>query len=198
MSSSMATELHAESTRRRLTPRQAEVVAGLTAAALDELRVAGYEGLTVRNVARRAGVAPATAYTYFGSKDHLVAEVFWRKLAALPAVRVDRRRSPGARVSAALHDIGRLITDEPQLAAACTTALLAPDADVQPLRERIGALWHQRLKAALGDDATPARLQALELSFSGARLQAGMGHIAYETVTDVMSDVAVVVLGGRP
>ncbi len=126
-----------------------------------------------------------------------MAEVFWRKLVALPPVRVDRRRSPGARVSAALHDIGRLISDEPQLAAACTTALLAPDADVQPLRERIGALWHQRLKAALGDDATPARLQALELSFSGALLQAGMGHIPYETVTDVMGDVAAVVLGGR-
>jgi AcrR family transcriptional regulator len=198
MSSSTTTELHAESTRRRLTPRQAEIVTGLTAAALDELRVVGYEGLTVRNVARRAGVAPATAYTYFGSKDHLVAEAFWRKLGALPPVRVDRRRSPGARVRAALHDIGRLITDEPQLAAACTTALLAPDADVQPLRERIGALWHQRLKAALGDDATPARLQALELSFSGALLQAGMGHIPYETVTDVMGDVAAVVLGGRP
>ena len=26
-------------------------------------------------VARRAGVAPATAYTYFASKEHLVAEV---------------------------------------------------------------------------------------------------------------------------
>jgi AcrR family transcriptional regulator len=195
MSSSTVTEFHAESTRRRLTPRQAEVVARLTAAALDELRVAGYEGLTVRNVARRAGVAAATAYTYFGSKDHLVAEVFWRKLAALPPVRVDRRRSPAARVSAALHDIGRLISDEPQLAAACTTAMLAPDADVQPLRERIGGLWHQRLKVALGDDATPERLQALELSFSGALLQAGMGHIPYETVTHVMVDVAAVVLG---
>jgi AcrR family transcriptional regulator len=186
-----------ESTRRRLTPRQAEVVTRLTAAALDELRTSGYDGLTVRNVARRAGVAPATAYTYFGSKDHLVAEVFWRKLAALPAVRVDRRRSPSARVGAALHDIGRLISDEPQLAAACTAALLAHDADVQPLRERIGALWHQRLKAALGADATPQMLQALELSFSGALLQAGMGHLAYEDVTELMVGVADVVFGGR-
>ena len=31
---------------------------------------------------RRAGVAPATAYTYFSSKSHLVAEVFWRRLSA--------------------------------------------------------------------------------------------------------------------
>lgn len=202
MSSPSATDapesaLHTEPTRRRLTPRQAEVVTRLCAAALDEMRKWGYEGLTVRNVARRAGVAPATAYTYFGSKDHLVAEVFWRRLAALPAVRVDRRRSAASRVSAALYDIGRLISDEPQLAAACTTALLAQDADVQPLRERIGALWHQRLEIALADDATPQRLQALELSFSGALLQAGMGHLAYERVADLMGDVAVVMLGGR-
>ena len=44
----------------------------------------GYDGLTVRTVARRAGVAPATAYTYFASKDHLLAEVLWRRLQALP------------------------------------------------------------------------------------------------------------------
>ena len=50
-------------------------------------------GLTVRNVARRAGVAPATAYTYFSSKDHLLAEVLWRGMEALPAVRRSIRTS---------------------------------------------------------------------------------------------------------
>lgn len=186
-----------ESTRRRLTPRQADVVDRLTTAALAELRASAYDGLTVRNVARRAGVAPATAYTYFASKDHLVAEVFWRKLVALPAVRLDRRRAPAARVMAALRDIGTLITDEPQLAAACTTALLASDPDVQPLRERIGNLWHQRLRQALGDDATAADLVTLECSLSGALLQAGMGHLAYGDVLSVMQQVASVVFGSR-
>ena len=32
--------------------------------------------VTVRAVAARANVAPATAYTYFSSKNHLVAEVY--------------------------------------------------------------------------------------------------------------------------
>ena len=50
-----------EPTRRRLSERQSVVVQGLLDAAVDELRATGYEGLTVRNVARRAGVAPATA-----------------------------------------------------------------------------------------------------------------------------------------
>ena len=80
--SSSVVALSTEPTRRRLTERQAHTVERLTVAAVDEVRVVGYDGLTVRNVARRAGVAPATAYTYFASKDHLVAEVFWRRLAS--------------------------------------------------------------------------------------------------------------------
>ena len=41
----------------------------------------------MRSAAERAGVAPATAYTYFASKDHLLAEVLWRRMEALPARR---------------------------------------------------------------------------------------------------------------
>ena len=52
----------------------------------EEVEEVGYSGLTVRNVARRAGVAPATAYNYFSSKDHLLAEVLWRRIQALPPV----------------------------------------------------------------------------------------------------------------
>ena len=52
----------------------------------EEVEEVGYAGLTVRNVARRAGVAPATAYNYFSSKDHLLAEVLWRRMQALPPV----------------------------------------------------------------------------------------------------------------
>lgn len=66
---------------------------------------------------------------------------------------------------------------------------------MQPLRERIGNLWHQRQKQALGDGATPADLVTLELSFSGALLQAGMGHVAFSDVTSVMQQVASVVFG---
>ena len=75
-----------EATRRHLTERQAEVVHQLVEATAVEVEATGYAGLTVRNVARRAGVAPATAYNYFSSKDHLLAEVLWRRMLALPPV----------------------------------------------------------------------------------------------------------------
>ena len=75
-----------ESTRRRLTARQADTVDRLGRAALELLRRDGFAGLTVRRVAAEAGVGAATAYTYFSSKEHLVAEVFWRRLTSSPCV----------------------------------------------------------------------------------------------------------------
>ena len=77
--------LATDSPRRQLTARQADTVRRLTEAGVEEVRRSGYENLSIRDVARRAGVAAATAYTYFGSKDHLLTEIFWRRLNALPA-----------------------------------------------------------------------------------------------------------------
>ena len=45
-------------------------------AGVEMLRETSYADLTVRAVAARAKVAPATAYTYFSSKNHLIAEVY--------------------------------------------------------------------------------------------------------------------------
>ncbi len=183
-----------EPTRRRLTERQGAVVQNLLDAGVDEVRAEGYEGLTIRNVARRAGVAPATAYTYFASKDHLVAEIFWRRLAALPLEPVDRRRTPAHRVGSALRGVGLLVADEPEVAAACTAALLASDPDVKHLRDRIGADIHGRLEAALGADADPRILRALDIAYSGALLHAGMGHLRYEDLADRLTEVAELLL----
>jgi AcrR family transcriptional regulator len=181
--------------RRRLAGRQGDTVHRLVDAALVELAAAGYDGLSVRGVARRAGVAPATAYAYFASKDHLVAEVFWRRLQDLPPVTVDGRRSPTARVTAALDDIGRLVAGERELAAAATVAVLARDPDVVPLRDRIGALVQQRLVDALGDDARPDVIAALMLAFAGAALQAGMGYFGYDELARRVADVAALIFG---
>lgn len=169
-----------ESTRRQLSAKQAATVQRLTVAAVEQLREHGYDGLTVRNVARAAGVAPATAYTYFTSREHLVTEVFWRRLQALPESRVDRRRTAAARVSATMSDLALLVADEPELAAACTAAMLATDPDVKALRDRIGLEWHRRLARALGDGAEAEVLSTLEFVISGALVQAGMGHLTYE------------------
>lgn len=186
-----------EPTRRRLSERQVSTVASLVEAATHELREHDYDGLTVRNVARRAGVAPATAYTYFTSKDHLVAEVFWRRMQALDEPHIDRRRTASARVSAALADLALLVADEPALAAAVSIAMLGNDPDVIVLRERIGAGMRARIVAALGSHADPAVVTTLELLITGALLRAGMGYLAYTDLPALLAEGVDVVLGGR-
>ena len=180
--------------RRDPGARRAERVDALVDATITELREHGYEGLTVRNAARRADVSAASAYTYFASKDHLVAEVFWRRLQLLeppPAA------GPSTdRMAVALRDLALLIAEEPELAAASTTAVLAVDPDVQRLRTRIGAAFNDHLAAALGSHADPRVLRALNLALAGALLQAGMGYFTYAELADRMDEVAAVVLRG--
>jgi len=53
----------------------------LLAAAAEELERVGPEALSIRVVAQQAGMSPATAYSYLASKDHLFAELLWRRLA---------------------------------------------------------------------------------------------------------------------
>ncbi|NKR24407.1 TetR family transcriptional regulator [Rhodococcus hoagii] len=172
-----------ESTRRRLTTKQAETVSRLTRCAVEVLRENGFAGLTVRLVAKQAGVAPATAYTYFSSKEHLVAEVFWRRLAAMPAdepVSDDRT----TRIVEVLRSVALLVSDEPELAAAVTTALLGRDPDVVHLRARIGLEIRMRLLHAMGDEPDDDLLEALEMLYAGALLRAGMGYDSYGHIAD--------------
>lgn len=197
--SSTAVQLSTVAPRRHLSDRQAKTVHNLTEAAVAEIIDAGYAGLTVRNVAKRAGVAPATAYTYFASKEHLVAEVFWRRFSATASARPDRRRSPAARATDVLLDFALVVAEETELSAACTVALLADDAEVRELRLRIGLELHRRLLDALGDDATPIVVQTLELATSGALLQVGTGHLDYAAIPGLLTDVAHLTLAGaRP
>lgn len=204
MSSSAASAV--ESPRRALTARQAATVDGLTEAAVIELRAVGYGALTVRNVAKRAGVAPATAYTYFASKEHLVAEVYWRRFRAQPdpPAGPDRERrltepdpSPVERATAALSSFALVVADEADLSAACTVAVLADDEDVRLLRERIGAELHRRLLVALGRDVDPATVATLQFAVSGALLQVGTGHLSYSELPSVLASISATVIGSK-
>ncbi len=179
-----------EATRRRLTARQAGVVATLVQAAEDETEEVGYAGLTVRGVARRAGVAPATAYTYFSSKDHLLAEVLWRRTEDLPPVQVDAGVPVADRVERVVADMIPFAASSPALIDACTVALISLHPDVSHLRDRIGAVTHRRLTAALGPDGDPRTVRVLEAVYSGALLTAGIGHMSFLDVSAFVAEAA--------
>ncbi|WP_028654756.1 TetR/AcrR family transcriptional regulator [Nocardioides sp. J54] len=182
------------SPRRQLNQRQAATVQRLLEAGLEQLAEVGPEALTVRQVAMRAGVSPATAYTYFSSKNHLLAELFWRRLVD-DAPATPTGGSPTSRVQAVTRALTELCEHDPHLAAGATVALLGSDPDVDRLRLRIGAEFVTRFEAALGDAATPELVDALVLAFSGALLQAGMGLITYADLGDRLDTVVATILG---
>lgn len=150
-------------------------------AAIDLLTRDGFAGLTVRRVAADAGVGAATAYTYFSSKEHLIAEVFWRRLANSPCADHESA-DPATRVTEVLGHIYLLVADEPEFAGAVTTALLGKDPDIEVLRLRIGRDIRDRLAAALGSGIDHDVIDALEMLYSGALVRAGMGYVSYDEI----------------
>ncbi len=175
--------------RRHLSDRQAEAVARLVSAAAQEVEERSYAEISVRSIAKRAGVAAATAYTYFSSKDHLLAEVLWRRMIASPQL-VDLNRPLPVRVAETVRSMGFGAMDSPAAVASCTTALLADGPDVKEVRTRIGDEIARRLQSALGPDADPVMLSVLQITYTGAILSAGMGHLRYETVATLVSEAA--------
>ena len=216
----MSGTLATDSPRRQLTARQADTVRRLTEAGVEEVRQSGYENLSIRDVARRAGVAPATAYTYFGSKDHLLTEIFWRRLNALPPAGArggsgegtgpaegagpaeaagpgegggpDTRASRSAGVTAVLRELALLVSEEPELAAGCTAAMFGSEPDVRQLRLYIGRQIHQRIETAAGPGSPEARL--LELAYYGAMVEAGFGYTTYEQMADRLAEAAELIM----
>ncbi|MFC4372910.1 TetR/AcrR family transcriptional regulator [Nocardia halotolerans] len=173
-----------EATRRRLTEKQADTVDRLTKAAVDVIKKQGFAGLTVRQVAAAAGVGTATAYTYFSSKEHLVAEVFWRRLLQSPQLEHDSDQTAAQRVVATLRQVSLMVGGETELAGAVTSALLGQDPDVSHLRVRIGLEIRQRIARALGPDPDLDVLAAFEMLYAGALVRAGMGYGTYDEMAD--------------
>jgi AcrR family transcriptional regulator len=198
----VSSQLLSQIPRQGLNARQAETVSALLGAAIVELRAVGHEALTVRRVAQRAGVSPATAYTYFASKNHLIAELFSRHMAEEAEVE-PAGGTAVSRVQGTVRSLTARIVEEPELAAAATPALLSTDPDVARLRLRIGVAFLGRFEAALGDPddpgqpADPAVLDVLVLTFCGALLQAGMGLMPYDQIADRLVPAVDTILRGN-
>jgi AcrR family transcriptional regulator len=176
--------------RRQLSGRNQDTVDRLLDAAVAAVADVGYDALTVRTVARAAGVSAATAYTYFASKEHLLAAEFWRRIEALPPVVHQQRHTVATRVRRAVEPVALLVAEEPDLAGGVTTALLAHDPDVQVLRARIGDVMGQRIRDAVGDDAPPEVIAGLTMAFAGALLTAGLGVLGYRDLAGVLGAFA--------
>lgn len=175
--------------------RQEETFRKVLTAGMEMLRESSYADLTVRAVAARAKVAPATAYTYFSSKNHLIAEVYLDLMGQVPYF-TDVNEPMPSRVEQALRSLALVVADEPEVAAACTTALMSGnDPTVRRVRDRIGAEIHRRIRSAAGPECDPRVVSALEMTFFGALVNAGSGAFTYHQIADRLSYVVGLILG---
>ena len=187
----VSTASPAANPRRLLTERQTFTVTALLDAALAELREAGFEQLSLRTVAQRAGVTHTTAYSYFTSKSHLIAELHWKQLQQVPAVRLDAGRficGPGAGGSPSPVPPQRW--RRAALAQAVLSAFVTNEPNVLQVRGVIGDELSARLSTALGDQDQPETHVALLTHYSGAMLVAGMLTHDYLGVIDQMESLA--------
>jgi AcrR family transcriptional regulator len=176
--------------------RQGTTLGKLLDAGLIELDEAGPEGLTIRQVAHRAGVSPATAYNHLASKPHLFALLYLRHLQE-HRKETFRARTPLTRVQELIREQARDLAATPQLAAAATMALLSAEPDVEQIRVQIGLEMVAAFRQALADAETPTVLDALIFAQSGALLQAGMGFMAYAEMGRRLEAVAARIMDGR-
>jgi AcrR family transcriptional regulator len=165
---------------RRSDRRPGQTIRKVLDAGLAELRASSYAHLTMRAVAARAGVSPASAYTYFPSKSALVAAVYLRFLRELP-LHTDVNDTTKTRVSATLRDMAVAVADEPELSAACGTALMADDPAVQ------------RIAAALGPGWPRAVRSTLQMTFAGALMTARF--VSYEEIAGQLDEAVNLILG---
>lgn len=176
--------------------RQEETFRKVLASGVELLRESSYADLTVRAVAAKAKVAPATAYTYFSSKNHLIAEVYLNLIRQAPYF-TDVNDTRLMRVDKTLRAMALAVADEPEVAAACTTALLGGGNDeaVARVRERIGGEIHRRITSAYGPDPDQQLLSVLEMTFFGALVQAGSGYFTYHQIADRLTYAVATILG---
>ncbi|MGI5323114.1 TetR/AcrR family transcriptional regulator [Actinomadura nitritigenes] len=143
---------------RTLTKDQQARRERLIDAARDLAREGGYPAVTMHDVADRAGVARATVYRYFATKDHLLTEVAatWahRITGDIDALAVGE--TPVERLTALLERIVEVAAQERTLTSAIIQAVTSDDSSVDDARTVLFLFVRDRLSAAIGEPV-PAR-----------------------------------------
>jgi len=152
---------------RRLTPDQAARRGPARKAAAELARRGGYAAVTMAAVADRIGVARATLYRDFASKDHLLAEVMEEWTAEIAE---DLRRRPpagrgvAARVAATLERVIDRGAENPGLTEALLMAATSRDPAARSAFERAGSPLDRYLEVVVPGELPRLREAAAVLS----------------------------------
>ncbi len=176
--------------RRSLSERRSVTVSALLDAGLNELDDVGYDKMTIRSVAQRAGVTHTTAYSYFTSKAHLISELYWRQMQSLPVPEVADGEPFVGRVRAAFEAPVAMLAVNPALARSIFVSIISDEADVRRLRGAVARVLIDRLRTALGSFDDPELVDTLFMAYSGAMMFAGTGNQNFPDVLARMETVA--------
>ncbi len=135
--------------RKYESQRQLQRQSNILATVRSMLEEVGYEGMTIRGLAKRAGVAQGTLYNLYGSKDALVLAAVDDLLAQLDGTAARQTRAEGIDAILTLSEvIGEQIQASPKYADAMTRILLHVQPD-DPLVDVLFARAYPFLKSQL-------------------------------------------------
>lgn len=125
----------------------------LIGATIETIHDRGFSNVTVGQIARRAGVSPALAHHYFGSKDDLLAATMRHLLNALGDAivgRLRRAKSPRDRISAVIA--GNFADDQFRPATISAWLAFYVQAQTTPAARRLHRIYAHRLNSNLVHD----------------------------------------------
>jgi AcrR family transcriptional regulator len=161
-------------------------------AALALARTRSIDGLTMRDLAAKANVSTATAYTYFASKEHVYAEAYVAGLDTLTErlrARPPRGATAADRVASVFRRAVEGAASTGDVVQATAIALASSDPAVAPLRPLVDTAFEEWMRIAL-DGATIAdrrtTLQALQLTMFAAFVAVAHDRMTLDDVKRVL------------
>ena len=145
---------------RPLSATQAATRRRLLDAARELATEGGYDAVSMRRVAVRAGVSAPTAYLYFSSKDHVLVDVLVElagQTSASLSAKPSRGQSPVDRTVATLRRAVAHVETAPNLYIAMTRAFIAGTPEVAHVRSALESSMHGWIDLALGDSKVEDR-----------------------------------------
>jgi AcrR family transcriptional regulator len=138
---------------RSLTRDQQARRERLVRAACDLALDGGYAAVTMHDVADRAGVARATVYRYFTSKNHLLSEVsaLWIGELSDELAKQELPADPAGRLAALLCRIVEVSAENRLLTEAVVQAATAPDPSAGQSHETFHQSIHRITGLAFGE-----------------------------------------------
>jgi AcrR family transcriptional regulator len=186
-----------------LTPKALIRRQRIVEAAIELGTEGGYEAVHMRVVAERAGVALATVYRYFESKDHLLSAAVSEWTSQLQS-RLDRSPARGDTAVAQLVDVlrraSRGLERRPQFAAALIRALHSPDPSVAAaaadVRQQIRAMTTPMLRGLPAEDVEGI-VSVLGHVWNSAIMGWANGRAPISSIGDELENAARLLLAGR-